>query len=145
MSSLLLSRALVGARRTGWGIALCVAVLGVAGCGPNPNEQLLGSQYRSTTSGEVGLGPDGPVFGDWEIYFVREDMGFSGNSRIRDAYYWSYSDHGDAGTFSFRGNTVVLQPFDEGSEPVEATYDPETNSLELEGKTYIFEKTVHSL
>lgn len=67
------------------------------------------SIFRSVEQHEVGLGPNGPAMGYWEIHF--ED----------DAFVWFYSDFAEYGTYSC--NDGILDAILENDSPLNASFN----------------------
>jgi hypothetical protein len=124
-------------------LLLLVACPSFSACSePTAYDQVRNRRYLSTTEGEVGLGPDGQeVYGSWEIDFVREEVtSLTGETRERDGWSRQLSDYYEAGEFRCDEPGVLLLEDYEGQEQYRAVYDEEADSLELEGKTYVFEE-----
>lgn len=87
-------------------------------------DSIKNSKFRGLKKTEMGLGPDGAVFGYPMVTF-------------KDGkFYWALSDIGGSGSYSCKDNSVVLE-INVGS--IGSTYNPETKILKFYGVEYQIE------
>lgn len=129
-------------------IALILVLFFGTGCaGQATCDGIEGKLYRNTTKRESGLGADGQItFGTWTLQFERQTINsLSGNDYKRDAYGWSFSDYGQTGLYDCKKAVILLgdgygnDALDEESV-ISAAYDLEADCIDLEGKTYVFDR-----
>lgn len=91
-----------------------IPVQNVASNSSDSCESVNNSTFRSVNKYEVGLGPNGPVMGYWNIVFEN------------DKFEWQHSDFGTSGTYTCKDNILQVST---SSFPISANYDASKNIL----------------
>lgn len=89
----------------------------------NLREYLSGSKYLSKTAQEVGVGPDGVIYGKWSIQFGT------------DTFEWHYSDVSEQGTYTYLGKDIMSVTV--GNTSFSSAINTSTSELEWDGLTYV--------
>jgi hypothetical protein len=82
---------------------------------------LDGLRFRSVERREVGLGPKGPVMGNWEVWFEKGE------------FAWRHSDIGESGPYESVGGKVEAHA---GPRTIRGSYDARTGVLTWDGLRY---------
>jgi len=104
----------------------------ISGCGDTASNngysvdelrQILdGSVFQSKDQYEIGLGPNGEVFGYWYLSFRENEC------------IWDYFDVRDSGAYSISEDGTINADFYNIS--IDATFDVNTNELVWDGVVY---------